>query len=73
MNGKLRWGLAVGVVGTAVLLWFVPNFALRQALAFALLALWPILTGVFLFEGGWLARMVCAGGLALLGQIFVSH
>ncbi|MCB8946410.1 MAG: glycosyltransferase family 39 protein [Ardenticatenaceae bacterium] len=72
MNGKLRWGLAVGVVGTAVLLWFVPNFALRQTLAFTLLALWPILTGVFLFEGGWLARMVSAGGLALLGQIFVA-
>ena len=71
-NLALRFGLAMGVVGTAVLLWFVPDFGLRQTLAFGLLALWPMLTWSLLFTGGWEQRLLAAGGLALLLQMVVA-
>ncbi|MEZ4593982.1 MAG: hypothetical protein R3D55_22995 [Chloroflexota bacterium] len=73
MNDKsVRIGLALGVVGTAVLLWFAPDFAVRQALAFALLALWPLLSWSRLFPGGWAARLLSGGGLALLLQTLLA-
>ncbi|MCA9898815.1 MAG: glycosyltransferase family 39 protein [Anaerolineales bacterium] len=73
MNDKrLRVGLAIGVVGMAVLLWFVPDFAVQQALAFAVLALWPLASWSRLFPGGWAARLLTAGGLALLLQTLLA-
>lgn len=70
--GKLRWALGVGVLGTAVLAWFVPHFAWQQALIFGLLALWPMITWALLFEGNWGMRLVAAGGLALLLQALLA-
>lgn len=64
----LRLGLGVGVLATAVLLWLLPDFAVRQSLAFALLALWPMLTWSLFFAGGWETRLLTAGGLVLLLQ-----
>ena len=69
---KLRWGLAFGVLGTAVSLWFVANDTLRQALAFSLLALWPMLTWALVFHGNWARRLLAGGGLALLLQSVVA-
>ncbi len=63
---QLRLALAVGVGGTAVSLWLVPDFAAQQALAFALLALWPMVSWSRLFSGGWAARLLSGGGVALL-------
>ncbi len=64
----LRLGLGVGTVGTAVCLWFVPAFGLRQTLAFALLALWPMLTWALVFSGKWWQRLLGGGGFALFLQ-----
>lgn len=70
MNDKrLRIGLAIGMVGTAVILWFMADFAAQQGLAFAMLALWPLVSWSRLVAGGWAARLLTAGGLALLLQM----
>lgn len=72
IDKRLRVGLALGVGGTAVLLWSVPDFATQQVLAFALLALWPMVSWSRLFPGGWAARLLSGGGLALLLQTLLA-
>ena len=73
LNDKsLRLGIAGGVLATAVSLWLVPDFGWQQAFAFALLALWPMISWSRLFDGGWGARLLSAGGFALLLQMLVA-
>ena len=69
---RLRFGLGIGVVGTAVLLWVIPDFTLRQVLAFTILAIWPMLTWATVFKGGWGSRLLTAGGMALLLQALLG-
>ena len=63
---RLRILLTFAILGTAVLLWILPANVKDQPLAFLLIAVWPMLTWAFCFQGRWGWRLVAAGGFALI-------